>query len=978
MKKLFILISFVASGLICGAQPDYAGMVDPFIGTGGHGHTYPGATLPFGMVQLSPDTRIDGSWDGCGGYHYDDSLLYGFSHTHLSGTGCSDYGDILLMPFTGKFESLKPLTAHFLHSREKASPGFYAVHLEESSVDVELTATTRVGFHKYVFPASDEARVLVDLTHRDEVIESEIRFLDKTHVVGFRRSKAWAKDQLVYFAIEFSQPYEDFHNLADNVHQDPQLHVDFISGKNVRSAFRFVSDGKTPVLVKVALSSVSTEGALMNLHTELPDWDFEKAKSKARAVWNKELSKIEISGGTKEQQVIFYTALYHCMVVPNIYNDVDGNYRGRDFNIHKAEGYDQYTVFSLWDTFRAWHPLMTIIDRKRTRDYIQTFLAQYDQGGLLPVWELSANETECMIGYHAIPVIADAWANGIHDFDATKALRAMKKSAEAGNRYGLGAYMLHGYLDVEDEPESVSKTLEYSYDDWCIASFAHWQNEAEDATKYYQRAQYWKNLLDPETHFMRPKKNGSWLSPFDPYQVNNNYTEANSWQYSFFVLQDIRGLIAAMGGPVKFESRLDSLFSTSSSTTGRDQADITGLIGQYAHGNEPSHHMAYLYDYVGKSWKTQQRVRQILSEMYHAAPDGLSGNEDCGQMSAWYVMSALGLYAVTPGSGYLAIGSPLFPKAVIHLEDDKTFTIVANQASTTNAYIQSSKLNGTNFGLNWLKHEQLRNGGELVFEMGPVPEKTFAMTFPPSTMPGVAEALPLVTNPVFSAAGVTFKDSMKVTLHATFGSKMYYTMDGSEPGPYSEYYADPVTIRDDAVFRAVAVNKGVVSHSTTAKYFRNRHPDWKIKILSTYSKQYTAGGDEGIIDGLRADVNWRKGGWQGYQGQDFEAIVDLGKEISVSELGAGFLQDVWPWIFMPKRAEFFLSDDSKKFKKVLTVENTVSDTDRTPQVKDFTGIIPAQKARYVKVKAITYGKLPSWHPGAGYDSHIFIDEIIVK
>ena len=978
MKKNLLFAILILTGFSSMAQADYAALVNPFIGTGGHGHTYPGATLPFAMVQLSPDTRIDGSWDGCGGYHYSDSIIYGFSHTHLSGTGCSDYGDILLMPFVGKFESDKKVKSTFSHANEKASTGFYSVKLSESGVNVELTSSLRAGFHKYTFPKSDQSKILLDLTHRDEVLSSEITFVDSMHIQGYRRSSAWSKDQLVYFALEFSKPYSRVSGVIDSVLLEGKNLQKTYNSKIIRIAFHFNTNESEVVYVKVGISAVSEENARHNLEEEIPDWNFEKVKADARTAWNKELSKIEVSGGTQDQQVTFYTALYHCMVVPNLYTDVDGRYRGMDKQVHTADGFQQYTVFSLWDTFRALHPLMAIIDRKRTLDYVKTFLNQYEQGGLLPVWELSAYETECMIGYHAVPVILDAYINGIRGFDEGKALQAMLKSAQSKNRFGLGAYMEHAGLDVNDQPESVSRTLEYSFDDWCIAKYASLQYNFEESKKFYQRAQYWKNSFDPETHFMRPKKNAAWLSPFDPYQVNNHYTEANSWQYSFFVPQDIPGLIIAMGGPIKFEAKLDSLFSTNSSTTGREQADISGMIGQYAHGNEPSHHMAYLYNYVGKPWKSQQRIRQILDGQYHSSPDGLSGNEDCGQMSAWYVLSALGIYSVTPGSGYLCLGTPLFQKTVIHLENGKSFTILAPSVSKENFYVSSITLNDKPYTLNWIKNAILREGGTLKYTMSPVPEKTFGTDFPPSTMPGEPEVLNLVTTPVFSDPGVTFTDSTRIEIKAGYGARIFFTTDGSEPTTASTVYSNPIFIDNDTTIKAIAIRKDVSSAVATASFIRNKHPNWKVKILSHYSAQYTAGGDNGIIDGVRGTTDWRKGCWQGYQGEDFVAVVDLGSVQKISEVGAGFLQDVSPWIMFPKKVEYFTSNDGKHFSSVLKISNTIPDTDMKAQVKDFTGKINPVSSRYLKIVATTYGPLPSWHPGAGYDSHIFVDEILVK
>ncbi|MDQ6757350.1 MAG: GH92 family glycosyl hydrolase, partial [Bacteroidota bacterium] len=613
MQRVSILIIFYLFFLPAAAQKNFAKYVNPFIGTGGHGHTYPGAVLPHGMVQLSPDTRLEG-WDGCGGYHYSDKYIYGFTHTHLSGTGVPDYCDVLLMPMSGKpSPDNKIYGSKFSHKNENASPGFYSVLLEDDNILAELTATTRVGFHKYTFASGGVQNIILDLVHREKVLESSLKIIGNNRVEGLRRSEGWARNQYVYFSIEFSKPFT-----TSGIWVNDTLHNDLkeINATNLKAFFQFSTKNKEAIEVKVAISQVSAEGARKNLLSELPGWDFEKVKIDADRIWNKELNKIEVSGSSLSQLKIFYTALYHTMIVPNIANDVDGQYRGRDNKLHTALGYSYYTVFSLWDTYRACHPLYTIIDKARTLDYIKTFLTQYKEGGRLPVWELSSNETDCMIGYHSVPVIVDAAAKGIDKFDKKLALEAMERSA-TGNRYGLPALIDHGYLEVEDESENVSKTLEYAYDDWCIAKFAKMIGKEDDYKSYIQRAQAYKNLLDPVTGFMRPKKNGNWISPFDPKEVNNNFTEANSWQYSFYVPQDINGYTSILGGRKRLESKLDSLFSETTKMTGRDQSDITGLIGQYAHGNEPSHHIAYLYNFAGKAYKTQEKVHQVMNEMYN-------------------------------------------------------------------------------------------------------------------------------------------------------------------------------------------------------------------------------------------------------------------------------------------------------------------------------------------------------------------------
>jgi predicted alpha-1,2-mannosidase len=970
------------------AQRDFTRYVDPFIGTGGHGHTFPGAIVPFGMVQLSPDTRLTG-WDGCSGYHYSDSVIYGFSHTHLSGTGISDYGDILLMPTSGevRFNASgdRPelgYASRFDHRNETARTGYYSVKLEDDNIFVELTATARVGFHRYTFPRTVSAgNILVDLTHRDKVVDSGLKITGDRTLVGWRRSTGWAKDQIVFFAAEFSRPFKSYgiainDQLAGGVRE--------AGGRNIKAFFSFEVGDEMPVLAKLAISATSIEGALKNLSAEVPGWNFDAIKNDATSKWNAELSKITVTGGTDAQLKNFYTALYHSMTAPNLFMDVDGKYLGLDRQIHTATGFSNYTVFSLWDTFRAAHPLYTIIDQKRTGDFVKTFLAQYEEGGRLPVWELAANETDTMIGYHSVSVIADALAKGIRGYDVEKAFAAMKHSAEL-KHFGLAAYIDHGYIGSEEERESVSKTLEYAYDDWCIAQVALLLGKRADYERYLARAQYYKNVFDVRTGFVRPRTNGNWLTPFEPREVNFSFTEANSWQYTFFAPQDVSGLIELMGGRLAFGTKLDQLFLEDSPTTGREQADITGLIGQYAHGNEPSHHMAYLYDYVGEQWKTAARVRDILERFYQPTPDGLIGNEDCGQMSAWYVLSAAGFYPVTPGSPVYAIGTTLFPEVRFNLENGKTFVIKAQGVSEKNIYIQSARLNGRPYRKSYLTHRDLMAGGELIFVMGPRPNRSWG-TGKGNEPESRIEAPSIVPAPIISARGQTFKDQMSVELRDNvYGASsltIHYTTDGSEPTLKSPQFSTPVTINETATLKARSIDReGRAGSVVTAKFHRIPH-EWSLQLFSRYSSQYTAGGDFALIDGIRGTTNWSGGGWQGYQGRDFVAVIDLGSVQAVSKFGAGFLQDVGSWIWLPRRVEFEVSLDGKNFTPVVSVPNEIPDGRTNGAgtgvvMKDFVGSATTQ-ARYVRVRAANYGRIPEWHPGSGGASWIFIDEIFVE
>lgn len=934
MKKIFIFFNLLFSIFSFGQLHQN---VNPMIGTGGNGHTYPGATVPFGMVQLSPDTRIDGSWDGCSGYHYNDSVIYGFSHTHLNGTGCTDYGDIMLMPTMGKHDFIpNQYGSTFSHSNENATTGFYSVTLEKHNIDVSLTASTRVGFHQYTFNKAGQANIILDLNHRDKLLYGEVKIIDKKTIQILRRSEAWAKDQYVYAQIEFSVPLE-----ISNSHADEKISPTFFAGTQLKLAFSKQVKKGEKILVKVSLSPTSYEGAKLNM-SEIKGWDFNKVKKGAEQLWDKQLSKIEITESDKDKLAIFYTALYHTMVQPNIAQDIDGKYRGRDNKIHQAEGFDYYTVFSLWDTFRAANPLYTLIEKKRTSDFINTFLKQYEQGGRLPVWELASNETDCMIGYHSVSVIADAMAKGITGFDYEKAFEAAKHSAIL-DHLGLDAYKRQGFISMDDEHESVSKTLEYAYDDWCVAQMAMILNKKEDYDYFMKRSQNWKNVFDWNKGFMRPKKNGGWDKPFDPREINNNYTEGNSWQYSFFVPQDIPGMIAAYGGNEKFEAKLDEMFNGESKTTGREQADVTGLIGQYAHGNEPSHHMAYLYNYVGKPEKTASKIHFILNNFYKNKPDGLIGNEDCGQMSAWYVLSSMGIYAVTPGKPEWIETKPLYKNIKIKIGDSNSFSNI-------------KEINKKRIGVYKTMHDLM------------------------SLKPSFSNIKPV---PVIQAESKSFKDKMKVSIISQNPKDIiYYSI--SDKNDYlakklpSIDYTEPFEILESSTISACVKNNETQSNTISATFFKKPN-NYTIDIKSKYNPQYHAGGPEGLIDGIYGSENWRKGDWQGYQSQDFEAIIDLQSEKNVSNFRATFLQDQRSWILMPTKVEYFCSNDNVNFKLIKLVINDVDPKKEENTIKDFGYTLPQPiNTRYIKIKAYNFGKLPDWHQGAGGDAFIFIDEITIN
>ena len=789
-----------------------------------------------------------------------------------------------------------------------------------------------------------------------------------------RRSRQWAQDQHVYFAARFSKPFKSF-----GISQDEKITEDLreVSGKNLKAYVQYSTKKNETIFVKVGISAVSIDGARKNLETEVPHWNFNRVVKVADSKWNKALSKIKVEGGTDEQMTIFYTALYHSLLNPNVYMDVDGRYRGMDLDVHQAEDFVNYTVFSLWDTFRATHPLFTIIEPERTDDFIKTFLKQYEHGGRLPIWELAANYTGCMIGYHAIPVIADAYLKGLRSYDEERAFEAMKHSADL-DHLGLEPYKSLGYIPADKESQSVSRTLEYAYDDWCIAQMAKDLGHEQDYRRFIERAQHYKNVFDPDSGFMRAKMNGQWFFPFDPAEVNFNYTEANSWQYSFYVPQDISGLIKLMGGKERFVEKLDGLFTADPQISGTRQPDITGLIGQYAHGNEPSHHMAYLYNYANQPWKTQERVREIMVRLYRAQPDGLCGNEDCGQMSSWYVMSTLGFYPVCPGDGQYVIGTPLFPEAKIDLGNGKTFIVIANNDPARNVYIQSATLNGEPYRKSYVLHDTIMAGGELVFEMGSEPGWEWGNQEGDIPLSAITdfEILPV---PFVVSGERTFSRSTEVVIDSlTSDANIHFTLDGSEPTVQSPVYEHPIRLNRSATIKAFASKEGrEPSFVMTARFTKIAH-DLTIELNTAYSTQYSAGGDLALIDTIRGADDFRTGTWQGYHGVDLDAVVDLGKRKNIRRVETGFLQDQNSWIFMPVEVEYAVSNDGKNFRVVGTLPNDIPPDKEDTIRKDFSLSFQPVKARFVRIRATNRKVCPPWHPGSGNKAWIFVDEIVIE
>lgn len=749
-NKLCMLLLASGIGLFSCAEKnlpkEYTDSVNVFIGTGGHGHTFPGATLPHGMVQLSPDTRLLG-WDACSGYYYDDTSIMGFSHTHLSGTGIGDYGDILFMPVVGE----KPLIAgtaenpdegyrsRFSHEQESARPGYYQVLLQDDSINVELTATLRAGLHRYTYPKASDARLIVDMEptiHGHQHPVTQIRVVNDSTIAGMKYTVGWAKRHYVYFYAVFSSPF-DYKLYSGTEYQSDSTSVTVNTAKAVISFRNLPADGR--VLAKVGISSVDEEGARLNVEAEIPNWDFEGVMKQANTAWNEALGKIDIETSDNNSRTVFYTSLYHAFIQPSLASDVDGRYRTMGHEIKQDASYTNYTVFSLWDTFRAAHPLYTIVTPEQNQAFIRSLLRKYDEGGILPKWELASNETGTMIGYHAVSVIADAMMKKQCDFDVKKALEACIRSSvydTTGVTPMMDRQILNGklmpvsikyknelgYIPCDKVGGSVSQGLEFAYNDWLIAQMMKEHNRKDLYDKYMELSRNYRNYFDPETKLMRGRlSDGSWITPFDPASVQrpSNYVEGNAWQWAWFVPQDVEGLMELVGGQKSFEAHLDTLFTTSSELTGDPNAaaDVTGMIGQYAHGNEPSHHIPYLYNYAGAPRKTQALVDHILRTLYHNDPNGLSGNEDVGQMSAWYALSAMGFYSFCPGRPVYEIGRPIFDKVTIHLSDGKDFVIQAKNNSEENKYIRSMKLNGEELAEPRFSHFDLMKGGELILEM---------------------------------------------------------------------------------------------------------------------------------------------------------------------------------------------------------------------------------------------------------------------
>lgn len=955
--------------------------VNPFIGTGGHGHTYPGASAPFGMMQLSPDTRHDG-WDGCSGYHYSDETIYGFSHTHLSGTGVSDYGDLLIVPQQGS-PKIDPgyavedgYGATFSHDNETASPGFYSVHLDEPDIDVRLATTTRAGIHEYTFNNEKGKKyILIDLDHRDEIISSDIEALDENTVQGFRISKAWAERQEFHFYLKTDIPFKKARMIVKK-------------GRN-KILLYFPKDTKK-VILTVGISAVDVDGAKANLLQEIPHFNLDRVKINTEKLWRRELTKTQFQSSDKEVMTNFYTGLYHSYLNPNTFSDVDGRYRGYDGAIHELpeDSKNNYTVFSLWDTYRATHPLFTLTQVQRTNDFIRTFLRQFEQKGTLPIWELAGNETGCMIGYHSVSVISDAYSKGIRDYDAAKAIDAMIATSNL-DELGKVEYGRKGFLGVSNEPESVSKTLEYAYNDFCIAEMIknYQASNVLDAynkrlPEYEKRSMNFINVYDPSTKFMRARRSANWFSPFDPSEVNFNYTEANSWQYSLYTPHAVGVHTDLLGGKDSLEVWLDRLFATPSNLSGRHQVDITGLIGQYAHGNEPSHHMAYLYNYTNAPEKTALYIDSINKTMYRNAPDGLSGNEDCGQMSSWYVLSALGFYQIAPGRPYYDFGTPLLDEALLQVPGTPKLRILAKRQSENAKYIDKITLNGKELKQRFISHEQLTSGGTLQYFLIDGPSTNYASYAMAPTIETVPDNF--VSAPFRLETDRIFETSTTLSLATALPSEIIYTLDGTDPK--SSVSAKTFDASGETIVIDKSTNVNMYARtengesSVVEAQMVKKDPNISIDIQSEYANQYAAYGDLTMIDGIRGSNEYRTGDWQGYWAQNINVELTFEKARKLQEIGVGFLEDMRSWIFLPSAVIFEGSTDGVTF-EIIGINRIIHTATATQpkETRDLSYKLESpQEFKKIRITAVNYGKCPEWHLGAGNDTWLFVDEIILK
>lgn len=974
MRKLTQVLALLVGLSLHAQEAQWTSIQDinPFIGTGGHGHTHPSAQAPFGMIQLGPNTRYDG-WDGCSGYHFTDSAMYGFTSTHLSGTGVSDYGDLLMLPYSSPTKEGDHIK--FFKEDEHAQAGYYACILDDGT-RIEATAGDRIGKLRIHYPQGGAPGMMVDLNFRDRVLKQDFSALGDGKFEGRRVSEGWAREQHFYFGFEVSPAPDTVWQLSPGVY------------------WLALPEGTVDAEVSIGMSGTSEKGAWRNFEGEKAGRDFEEIFTETQEKWAKELAKSKVKSALPDQRAIFATALYHAYSVPNLWSDVDGSYRGQDNVIYRDTVNRHYTVYSLWDTYRTAHPLYTITQPERTQEFIYGMLDMYKQRGRLPIWELAGNETDCMIGYHSVSVLADAIAKGYHT-DTALTIEAMRATAEM-DVFGLDPYQKFGFLSIEDESESVSKTLEYAYDDACIAWTAKRFEDWNTYNTYNQRSSAYRSLIDPESGYVRPRTNGDFYSPYNPREVNNHFTEANAYQYSFSPVHDIEGWMEVLTNfrgarenwnhlsrkkqklLVKsrhdvLEDLLDGLFYASSHTTGREQADITGLIGQYAHGNEPSHHIAYLYNATNNHRRTSYWVHRILGSQYQNAPDGLSGNEDCGQMSAWYVMASMGMYPLVPGQPEYQISTPWWDAIHLELPSGKELDITVEDVGTYIMDYNRGDSTDVPFQKRYFTHEELLEGGHWHVKRGDEPSDWGKVYRYKTGTNNPTPPAPIVRVPR------TFTGTAKVEIIPT-GQYELWRYDRYENVKWKKDRKGRERIGqayDDGFVTAITPHFGYGNHVARA-VFSKRDDNLEAKwILGHPSPQYTAGGPEAMVDGITGDKDWRKGHWVGVQGHDATLEITLKKPQTVQIVHVGILKDIRAWIAAPEKIEIqvlYEGDDQWHFFGAMEMDNPLG------QEEGIRHNVAVSNPRTDLVKAIriTYynaGRLQGWHPGAGGQSYIFTDEV---
>lgn len=998
----YIILSTIIYLTSCQKQ-EVVDFIDPMIGTDGIGHTFPGATSPFGMVQLSPSNDFKG-WNWCSGYHYSDSTIKGFAHTHISGAGLAAMGDILVMPMMGnpttnagsESNTKEGYRSRFSHDTEEAKAGYYKVTLEDENIDVELTASTRVGWHQYTFNEKGEAHIVFDPTHHimETVSETALKFEDNNTVSGYKEADGEAGKRKIYFYAQFSKPFKSHRITAQN---EPIEDISEEKGKKIKGYVTFDVENGEALILKVGISHVSLEGAKQNYLSETKNKTFDLVKEETKNLWQEKLASIEVEMDNDADLKVFYTGMYHAYISPNIINDIDGHFivEGKKYHTN----YPQFSNYSTWDTYRALNPLFTIIEEKGTAEIVNSLVSRETVSNVgLPVWESAGHDNVCMIGYNAVSPIADAILKDIHGINYQEAYKVIAGAANSLEKHspnydvnGMSDYLRFHYVPAEIGA-SVSKTTEYNYFDWTIAQVAQKLGKEEDRNYYLQRSKGYQNLYDPKSHYLLPKRSDGQEVQlgFETWDdLTKNYISGNIWGYTMYVPHDMEAYISLMGGKDTFAQKLDEILSDTTHIGGAEHVDISGFIGKYAHGDEPSHHIPYLYTYVGKSWRTQELVHQVMNEFYSAEADGLINNEDLGQMSAWYIFSAMGFYPVCPGDLTYVIGSPKVKSASIHLENGKTFKVEVENFAPENIYIQAIKWNEQPYEKTFITHEMVKSGGTLVFEMGNQPSKTFGMAeenFPfvqKNDISGMTPKEEVVKTPIAETTTNFFAGKQKVKLYSkTEGAQIHYTIDGTTPTKNAPLYKNGINLSKTATIKAKAFKKGMLESNLMERKYINSlvaglkegYP--KIDLL-TKNNDYGAADGSQLIDMKIGSNVFSDGNWTGFIDENLEAVIDLGAKYTVSTVKFNAMSNTYVWIFPPKKVIVYAGNSKGTLKKIKEQEFSTL-TEHENNIIEYSISLPSIKTRYIKVEIENYGPMPDWHGGTGQRPFLLVDEIYIQ